>query len=95
MTLPRSGAYIRAASSTSVSQLLTFTGFDASARRRFPLQPGLIVINGGTDEIFQGLAINPIALEEIDRSPRAAIKAGVEELVGIREADPVGKGKLH
>src|SRR5215831_20482715 len=36
-----------------------------------------------------------MALEKIDRSPRLAFEARVEELVGIREPRPVGKGKLH
>src|SRR6267143_6930883 len=41
------------------------------------------------------MLINLIALEKIDRSPRVAPEARVEELVGIREARPVGKRKLH
>src|SRR5216683_6941634 len=69
--------------------------FRSSTRRRFPLQFDLIVINGGTDEIFQSTLINLIALEKIDRSPRVAFEARVEELVRIWEARPVGKGKLH
>src|SRR5437899_12971429 len=36
-----------------------------------------------------------MALEKIDRSPRVAFEARVEELVRIWEARPVGKGKLH
>src|ERR1700722_20406688 len=36
-----------------------------------------------------------MALEKIDRSPRLASEACVEELVRIWEARPVGKGKLH
>src|SRR5882724_8270178 len=36
-----------------------------------------------------------MALEKIDRSPRVAFEARVEELVGIWQARPVGKGKLH
>jgi len=39
--------------------------------------------------------MNLVALEKIDRSPRVAFEARVEELVRIREARPVGKGKLH
>src|ERR1700722_15622723 len=39
--------------------------------------------------------MNLIALEKIDRSPHVALEARVEELVRIREARPVGKGKLH
>jgi len=35
-----------------VSLLFTFMYFRSSTRRRFPLQFDLIVINGGTDEIF-------------------------------------------
>ncbi len=35
-----------------VSSLFTFMYFRSSSRRRFPLQFDLIVINGGTDEIF-------------------------------------------
>src|ERR1700738_148498 len=69
--------------------------FRSSTRRRFPLQFDLIVINGGTDEIFQSTLINLIVLEQIDRSPRVASEARVEELVRICEARPVGKGKLH
>src|SRR5882762_7397764 len=69
--------------------------FRSSTRRRFPLQFDLIVIYGGTDEIFQSAPINLIALEKIDRSPLVACEARVEELVRIREARPVGKGKLH
>src|SRR6266404_4393825 len=69
--------------------------FRSSTRRRFPLQFDLIVINGGTDEIFQSTLINLIALEKIDRSPRVAFEARVEELVGIWQARSVGKGKLH
>src|SRR6267154_3221676 len=38
---------------------------------------------------------NLIALEKIDRSPRVASEARVEEVVRIWEARPVGKGKLH
>src|SRR6266481_2772172 len=69
--------------------------FRSSTRRRFPLQFDLIVINGGTDKIFQSTLINLIALEKIDRSPRVASEARVEEFVRIWEARPVGKGKLH
>src|SRR6266436_5254349 len=69
--------------------------FRSSTRRRFPLQFDLIVIYGGTDEIFQSAPINLIALEKIDRSPLVACEARVEELVRIREARPIGKGKLH
>src|ERR1700732_4397794 len=69
--------------------------FRSSTRRRFPLQFDLIVINSGTDEIFYSRLINLIALKTIDRSPRVASEARVEELVGIGEARPVGKGKLH
>src|SRR5437016_2416786 len=69
--------------------------FRSSTHRRFPLQFDLIVINGGTDEILQSTLINLIALEKIDRSPRVAFEARVEELVRIWEARPVGKGKLH
>jgi hypothetical protein len=36
----------------SFSSLFTFMYFRSSTRRRFPLQFDLIVINGGTDEIF-------------------------------------------
>src|SRR5437016_5592789 len=69
--------------------------FRSSTHRRFPLQFDLIVINGGTDEILQSTLINLIALEKIDRSPRVASEARVEELVRIWEARPVGKRKLH
>src|SRR6267378_1806760 len=41
------------------------------------------------------MLINLIALEKIDRSPRVASEARVEELVRIREGRPVGKRKLH
>src|SRR6202035_1719457 len=41
------------------------------------------------------MLINLVTLEKIDRSPRVAFEARVEELVRIREARPVGKGKLH
>jgi hypothetical protein len=37
---------------TVVSSLFTSMYFRSSARGRFPLQFDLIVINGGTDEIF-------------------------------------------
>src|SRR5580658_7054413 len=69
--------------------------FRSSTRRCFPLQFDLIVINGGTHEIFQSTLINLIALEQIDRSPSVASEARVEELVRIWKARPVGKGKLH
>src|SRR6202047_1074797 len=69
--------------------------FRSSTRRRFPLQFDLIVINSGTDEIFYSRLIMLIALKTIDRSPRVASEARVEELVRIWEARPVGKGKLH
>src|SRR5216684_2947126 len=69
--------------------------FRSSTRRRFPLQFDLIVVNGGTNEIFQSTLINLIALEKIDRSPRVASEARIEELVRIWEARPMGKGKLH
>src|SRR6266404_4304041 len=69
--------------------------FSSSTRRRFPLRFDLIVINGGTDEIFQSTLINLVALENIDRSPRVASEARVEELVRIWKVCPVGKGKLH
>src|ERR1700675_3066056 len=77
------------------SSLFTFICFRSSTRRRFPLQFDLIVINRGTDEIFKSTLINLIALEKIDRSPRVASEARVEDLVRIWEARPVGKGKLH
>src|SRR4029077_6522070 len=41
------------------------------------------------------MLIDLIALEKIDRSPRVASEARVEELVRVWEARPVGKGKLH
>src|SRR5882757_6920655 len=41
------------------------------------------------------MLINLIALDKIDRSPRVASEARVEELVRIREVRPVGKRKLH
>src|SRR3977135_3337883 len=69
--------------------------FRSSTRRRFPLQFDLIVINGGMDENFLSTLINLVALENIDRSPRVASEARVEELVRIWEPRPVGKGKLH
>src|SRR5437773_1104893 len=69
--------------------------FRSSTRRRFPLQFALIVINGGTDEIFKSMLINLVALEKIDRSPHLAVEARVEELVRIGEARTMGKGKLH
>jgi len=37
--------------------------FRSIARGRFPFQFALIVIHGGTDEIFQSNLINLIALE--------------------------------
>ncbi len=77
------------------SCLLTLAYFRASARGRFLLRFGLIEINSGTNEIFQSTLINLVALEKIDRSPHLAFEARVEELVGIREARSVGKGKLH
>src|SRR5258708_29230549 len=69
--------------------------FRAINSRRLPLELDLIVVNGGEDEIFQSTLINFVALEKIDRSPRVASEARVEELVRIWEASPVGKGKLH
>jgi hypothetical protein len=62
--------------------------FGSSTRRRFPLQSNLIVINGGTNKIFQSTRIKLIALEEIDCSPSVASEARVEELVRIWEAGP-------
>jgi hypothetical protein len=41
-----------ALNATLFSSLFRFMNFRSSARRRFPLQFDLIVINGGTDEIF-------------------------------------------
>src|SRR6202035_4231473 len=41
------------------------------------------------------MLINLVTLEKIDRSSRVAFEARIEELVRIREARPVGKGKLH
>jgi hypothetical protein len=41
-----------ALNATLFSSLFPFMYFRSSARRRFPLQFDLIVINGGTDEIF-------------------------------------------
>src|ERR1700730_4246199 len=78
-----------------VSSLFTFMYLRSNTRRRFPLQFDLIVINGGTDEIFWSTLIHLIALEKIDRSPRVASESRVEELVRICEARPMGKGKLH
>ena len=72
--------------------LRTFARAPAGA---FFLQFALIVINGGTDEIFQSALIDLVTLEKIDRSSRVAFEARVEELVGIREARAVSKGKLH
>jgi hypothetical protein len=46
-----------------VSSLFAFICFRSSTCRRFPLQFDLIVINRGSDEIFQGTLINLIALE--------------------------------
>jgi hypothetical protein len=52
--------------------LFTLAWFRARTRRRFLLQFGLIVINGGTDELFESRPIHLIALEQIDRSIRVA-----------------------
>jgi hypothetical protein len=41
------------------------------------------------------MPFNLVALEKIDRSPLVASEGRVEELVGIGEAGPVGKDKLH
>ena len=49
------------------------------ARRRFLLLFCLIVIGGGTDEIFQRALIDLVALMDIDRAPHVAFEAGVEE----------------
>ncbi len=64
-------------------------------RGRFLLQFGLIVVNRGPNQIFQRRRMDLVALEKIDRSPRIASKAGVEELVGIRKMRAVHKGNLH
>src|SRR5229473_3866544 len=53
----------------------TFVYFRSSTRRRFLLQFDLIVINRGTDEIFESTRINLITLEKIDRSSRVAFQA--------------------
>jgi hypothetical protein len=72
-----------------------FPVLSLESRGRLPLQFDLIVFNRGTNEIFQSTALNLIVLEKIDRALRAASEAGVEELVRIGKARPVGKGKLH
>src|SRR5215218_3613736 len=77
------------------SGLLAFGCFRSSPRRRVLLQLALIVIDGGTDEIFESALVDLVALEKIYRSPRIASIVRVEELVRIRKARPVGKGELH
>src|SRR5215475_2089098 len=75
--------------------LLAFRCLRLSPHGGFLLQFGLIVINGGTDEILQRSLVNLVALGKIDRSPHLASEARIEELVRIREAGPVGEGKFH
>src|SRR5438876_3888979 len=95
-TEPGQGTHPRECSTTELGQqascLFTFAYFRA---RRLLLRFDLIVINSGTDEIFQSTLIDLVTLEKIDCSPHFAFEARVEELVGIRQACPVGKGKLH
>src|SRR5262245_30644750 len=74
---------------------LAWPGFRSSMRRHSPLQFGLIVINGGADEILQSTLANLVALGKIDRSPHLAFEARIEELVRIRESGPVREGKFH
>jgi hypothetical protein len=58
------------------SCLFAFVYFRARPRRRFFLQPGLIEINRGTDEVLQGPLIDLVALEKIDRASGVAFEAG-------------------
>ena len=62
---------------------LLFVHFCSSIRRHFLLPSCLIVINSGTDQIFESTHVNLITLEEIDRSSRVAFEARVEELVRL------------
>src|ERR1700748_1862600 len=62
--------------------------------RRFFLRSGLIVSDGSADEILQGPLVDSVALEKIDRASLVAFEACVEELVGIGELGPIGKGEF-
>lgn len=75
--------------------LLGSACFRSGPHRRFLSRLGLVVSDSGADERLQSPLINPVAFEIIDSSSRVAFEACIEELSGIREARPMGKGKLH
>ena len=61
------------------SALLAVVRFRWCTGRGFLLRFCLVVINSGTDEIFQSKFINLVALMEINRTPGVAFEAGIEE----------------
>src|SRR5580692_8367480 len=61
------------------SCLFIFGYFRSSTRGRFLLLFCPIVINSGTEEIFQGTLIDLVVLMNVDRTSHVAFKAGVEE----------------
>src|SRR5260370_4889122 len=93
---PERSGRLGSARKALASSLLAFGSLRARGRGccllhgRLLLQFALIVIDGGTDEIFQGTRINLVTLEKLDRSPRAACEPRAEELVWLRELHSVG-----
>src|SRR5215475_1958271 len=50
---------------------------------------------GGANQSLQCLLIDLVALAEVDRAPRVALEARVEEAGWVLERRPLGKGHLH
>jgi hypothetical protein len=66
------------------SYRFAFVCFRSRTCRRFLLRFGLIVINGGTDEIFEGALINLVTLEKVDRTSRITFEARVKPKFSLK-----------
>src|ERR1700744_403549 len=56
---------------------------------------GLVQCHRGADQRLEGLAVDFLALVDVDRASHVAFKAGVEQARGVLERGALGKGQLH
>src|SRR4051794_26333622 len=64
-------------------------------RRRSSRGLRRVQLSRRTDEPFEGLLVDAIALAEVDGAPQLALEAGVEEAGRIRQGGPLGESELH
>src|SRR3954452_4485506 len=55
----------------------------------------LVQRDGGSHELLERVSVDLVALGNVDRAPRAALEARVEEPGRIVERRPLGEGQLH